>query len=100
MTTRITAMISIMPAIVKTISTTQHNLLLTFFSTKVHCFGLEDELGQDIEAVVEEEEEIDFLCLWQVRSFYITCYRGAVKNVLADFYSGVPTLSAKGFLAK
>ena len=74
MTTRITAMISIMTAIAKTISTTQHNLLVTFFSMKVHCFGLEDELGQDIEAVVEEEEEIDFLCLWQVRSFYDTLY--------------------------
>ena len=67
-------MISIMTAIAKTISTTQHNLLVTFFSMKVHCFGLEGELGQDIEAVVEEEEEIDFLCLWQVRSFYDTLY--------------------------
>jgi len=35
------------------------------WASQVHCFGLEDELGQDIEAVVEEEEEIDFLCLWQ-----------------------------------
>ena len=31
----------------------------------MHCFGLEAELGEDIEAVVEEEE-IDFSCLWQV----------------------------------
>ena len=78
-------MISIMPAIVKTISTTQHNLLLTFFSTKVHCFGLEDELGQDIEAVVEEEEEIDFLCLWQVRTFYNKCYITLVLVFVCSF---------------
>ena len=35
---------------------------------KVHCFGLDAELGEDIEAVVEEDE-IDFLCLWQVNVF-------------------------------
>ena len=38
---------------------------------KVHCFGLDAELGEDIEAVVEEDE-IDFLCLWQVNVFLWT----------------------------
>ena len=38
----------------------------------MHCFGLDKELGEDIEAVVEEEEELDFLCLWQVLPFYFT----------------------------
>ena len=36
----------------------------------MHCFGLDKELGEDIEAVVEEEEELDFLCLWQVLPVY------------------------------
>ena len=36
----------------------------------MHCFGLDKELGEDIEAVVEEEEELDFLCPWQVLPFY------------------------------
>lgn len=34
------------------------------WASQVHCFGLDAELGEDIEAVVEEEE-IDFSCLWQ-----------------------------------
>ena len=74
-----------MTAIAKIISTAQHILLLTFSSMKVHCFGLEDELGQDIEAVVEEEEEIDFLCLWQVRTFYNTCYITLVFVFVCSF---------------
>ena len=40
--------------------------LLLFLSLQVKCFGLDDDLVGDIEAV-EEEEEIEYTCLWQVR---------------------------------
>ena len=48
-------------------------IIINEFNTvkKVHCFGLDAELGEDIEAVVEEDE-IDFLCLWQVNVFLWT----------------------------
>merc|ERR1711962_130105 len=34
------------------------------WASKVYCFGLEEELAGDIEAV-EEEEEIEYDCLWE-----------------------------------
>ena len=55
----------------------------------MHCFGLEDELGQDIEAVVEEEEEIDFLCLWQVRSSRNTWIVGIYIQIYPNIKNGM-----------